>query len=90
MKTTADVKDKYQSLISTLKRERDELNVKVHLASMEVRDEWKGVEEKWEHLQSKGRQLGQATDESAHELGDAVSILGSELKETYKRLKRAL
>ena len=88
--TNNKIKDSYQSVIDSLKQERDELNVKMHLAGMEVRDEWNDVEKKWEHLQSKGHQLGKATGESAHEIGEVFTKLGDELKETYKRLKRAL
>lgn len=83
-------KDSYQSVMDTLKRERDELNVKMHLAGMEVRDEWQEVEKKWLHFQSKGQELGKASGESAHELGEAFAILSDELKATYRRLKRAL
>lgn len=90
MTTKDNIKDTYKSVIDSLKEERDELNLKMHLAGMEVREEWEDVEKKWEHLQSKGRQLGKATGESTHELGKAFSILGDELKETYRRLKRAL
>jgi hypothetical protein len=90
MTSKDNIKNTYKSIIGTLKEERDELNVKMHLAGMEVRDEWHDVEKKWEHLQSKGHQLSKATGESAHELGDAFAILGDELKETYRRLKKKL
>lgn len=90
MTTKDNFKNTYKSVISSLREERDELNLKMHLASMEVRDEWKDIEKKWQHLQTKERQLSKAAGESAHELGDAFSILGDELKETYRRLKRAL
>ena len=90
MSTKESIKDTYNSVIESLKEDRDELNVKMHLAAMDVRDEWQEIEKKWEHLQSKGHQLGKATGESAHELGEAFSLLGEELKETYRRLKRAL
>ena len=88
MTTKDTIKDNYTSVIESLKKERDELNLKVHLAAMEVRDEWDSVEEKWEHLQSKGHQLSKVTDKSAHELGEAFSILGEELKETYRRFRQ--
>lgn len=90
MSTKDTLKENYTSVIESLKKERDELNLKMHLAAMEVRDEWDSVEEKWQHFQSKGHQLSQATGESAHELGEAFSILGDELKETYRRLKNSV
>jgi hypothetical protein len=90
MNTKDNISNTYKSVIDSLKEERDELNLKVHLASMEVRGEWQDVEKKWEKLQSKGRYLGKASGESVHELGEAFSILGNELKETYGRLTRSL
>lgn len=90
IRTKDNLKEKYQSVIDSLREERDELNVKMHLAGMEVRDEWHEVEKKWEHLQSKGKHLSKATGESAHEIGESFSVLGHELKETYQRLKRSL
>ena len=90
MRTKNTIKDTYISVIEAVKKDRDELNLKVHLAGMEVRDEWALVEKKWEHLQSKGHQLSKVTGESAHELGVVFSSLSDEIKETYKRLKRAI
>lgn len=90
MTVRSNIKDSYRSAVEGLKQERDELNVKMHLAEMEVRDEWQEVEKKWEHFQTKAHELGKASGESAHELGEAFAILGEELKETYRRLKRAL
>jgi hypothetical protein len=49
MKASIDIQSNYKSAIDNLKKERDELNVKMHLASMEVRDEWEEIEKKWQH-----------------------------------------
>lgn len=90
MNTKSNIKETYTALIESVKKERDELNLKIHLAEMEVRDEWELVEKKWQLLQSKGHQLSKATSESSHELGDAFTILGDQIKATYNRLKQAV
>ena len=90
MTKTETAKQKYTELLNTLKTQRDELNVKMHLASMEVRDEWQVVEDKWEHLQSKGAQLEKEAGGAAHEVGEAISILGHEIKEGYKRIRNII
>jgi hypothetical protein len=90
MTTSDNIQNTYKSVIDTLKAERDELNVKIHLASMEVRDEWVEIEKTWDHAQSKAHQLGKASGQSAHQLGEAFSILGDELAEAYRRLKKTL
>jgi len=68
-----------------LKKLRDELELKMHLASMEARQEWKELDEKWQRFSSRAR-LG----DSAESVGDAVELLGEELKKGYKRLKAAI
>lgn len=90
MINTKDIQGSYQDLINSIKEERDELRVKIHLAGMEVRDEWEEVERKWEHLQARAHDLNKAGGKSAHEVGEAFATLGNELKETYRRLRRAL
>jgi hypothetical protein len=85
-----EVKQKYQEVIDSVTTERDELKVKMHLARMEVQDEWTVVEEKWQKFKSKNAQLEHAVSDSAHEIGEAMSILGGELKESYKRFKKVL
>ena len=85
-----DVKQKYHDVIDSVTTERDELKVKMHLARMEVQDEWKVVEKKWQQFKSKSAQLEHVASGSAQEIGEAISILGGELKESYKRFKKVL
>ena len=40
------IKEDINELADRLRRERDQLSVKIHLANMEVRDEWQDLEEK--------------------------------------------
>lgn len=89
MTTTEAVKQKAKDIIESLKTQRDELSVKIHLANMEVREEWEIVEHKWEHLQSKGAQIKKEVGNSAHEIGDAISNLADEIKESYQRIRKA-
>jgi len=68
-----------------LKKLRDELELKMHLASMEARQEWKALDAKWQSFSSRAR-----LEDSAESVGDAVELLGEELKKGYKRLKAAI
>lgn len=90
MTTTETAQKKYHEIIETLRTQRDDLKVKIHLANMEVRDEWEEVEDKWEHLKSREAQIGKEVGKSAHEVGEAISLLGQEIKEGYKRIRNAL
>lgn len=75
----------FDDLVEDLKQKRDELRVKMHLASKDMQDEWQEIEEKWERFSSKAEL--EATGEG---LGDAFKDLGHELKLGYQRIRDAL
>jgi hypothetical protein len=77
----ADVAD----LKRDLKKLRGELELRVHLASMEAKQEWQELEQKWQRFSSRAR-----LEESAESVGDALELLGEEIKRGYKRLRAAL
>jgi hypothetical protein len=68
-----------------LKKLREELQLKMHLASMEMKQEWDELEGKWEQFSAKT-----GLDESAHALGGSFEALGEELKNSYKRFRAGL
>lgn len=90
MITVQDIQEDYKTLIETIRQQRDELKVKIHLANMEIRNEWEELEKKWQHLESKGKQLKREFGHSAHDIGDAAALLGGELKAGYKRIRQLL
>ena len=46
-------KEGLASLVGKLKQERDELRLKIHLGTMEAKEEWSGLERKWETLETR-------------------------------------
>jgi len=42
-----------QKIADDLKRQRDELQVKLHLAKADARDEWAKLETRWEEVKGK-------------------------------------
>jgi hypothetical protein len=68
-----------------LKQMRDELNLKMHLASLEMKEEWEELEEKMESFSSRA-----GLETSRESVGEALGLLGGELKQGYKRLIAAL
>lgn len=74
-----------EDIVAQLKQKRDELRVRMHLASRELQDEWHELEEKAEDLAERARLA-----ESGEGIADALSQLGDELKKGYERLARAM
>ena len=75
----------FDDLVADLKQKRDELRLKVHLASKEAQDEWEELEEKMQEFSSRA-ELGKTSEG----LGDALGKLGEELKMGYKRVRNAI
>ena len=72
-------------VIEGLKTTRDEVALKIHLGSMDLQDEWKGLEKRWHAFEAKAE-----LDRSGRDIGAATRSLASELKSAYERLKKAL
>jgi hypothetical protein len=75
----------YDDLREELKVLRDELALKMHLASLEVKDELHGLEEQ---LKEFTRQADM--ERTADDVGTALTLLGEELKQGYRRILNAL
>jgi hypothetical protein len=85
-----DIKEEFDNLVEKLKRERDEITLKAHLASMDARKELEGAEKKWSQLKEKASEIADDTVETSEEYIDKAKIVGEELKETYKRISKRL
>ncbi|NIM71329.1 MAG: hypothetical protein GTN86_13695 [Xanthomonadales bacterium] len=75
----------FKDLLGDIRQARDEIHVRLHLASMEAREEWGKLEAKWDDFAA--RADVEATTEG---VGAALHQLGGELKEGYLRLRDAL
>lgn len=80
----------FEDLVQELRTARDELNVKMHLAAAEARDEWDVLEKKWEHFRVRAEKVGEATGEAAEEVGEALELVGEELRKGYRRIRKTL
>ena len=85
-----DYKEELRGIIENLKQERDELNVKMHLAKSDMKDEMQKLEEKWEDLRKRGTRAMEAVDDSAIEVSDTLRNLGEEIKEGYRKLRESM
>jgi redox-regulated HSP33 family molecular chaperone len=84
------IKDDMSETVERLRKERDQLRMKVHLANMEVRDEWEELEEKWELFTSKNKHFYKEIEPALGDVRAALSLLGDELKAGYKKIRDAL
>ena len=84
------MKGEIEESMKVIRQQRDELQLKIHLAGLEVQDEWETLEEKWDELVNKSMQLKKELDPTLDDINVAYSLLEDELKKGYEKLKKAL
>jgi uncharacterized coiled-coil DUF342 family protein len=84
------MKSEIDKNVEVIRQQRDELQLKIHLAGLEVQDEWETLEEKWDELVNKSMQLKKQLDPTLDDINVAYSLLEDELKKGYEKLKKAL
>ncbi|MBD3647835.1 MAG: hypothetical protein HUJ31_10380 [Pseudomonadales bacterium] len=83
-------KDRFERIMDDLKTHRDEINVRMHLARAELKDEWEELEDKLDYAQSKLKQLKKEGEQGAGEVHHALEVITDELSEAYRRIRDRL
>jgi len=86
--TMSERREELERLLETLKQQRDELHLQLHLAKAEARDEWTAMEGKWQQVEQKLGQLREVAGETAEEVGVAAGLLVDEIGRGYARLRK--
>ncbi len=84
------MKEEFNKLIEKLKVERDEVSLKIHLASMDAKKEYEEAEKKWVEVKAKASQITDGAVETSEEFIAKVKVVGEELKGTYSRISSRL
>lgn len=84
------VQKEFESLVEKLKTERDEISLKLHLASMEAKEEFAAAENQWNQIKIKAAEIADDTVETSEEYIAKAKIIGDELKEAYSRITKRL
>ena len=86
----ADTKHQIEELIEALKRQRDQLALKIHLGKAEAKDEWEKLEKKLGDLTAQAGPVGGAVGDTAKNVGSALELAGEEIKKGYERIRKLL
>jgi transcription elongation GreA/GreB family factor len=86
--------EKLQELVANLEQERDELRLKVHLASRDARDEFEALEARLDALRARLAEKGTEAQGTAAEVGDVVGEtarkLADDMREGYRKIREQL
>jgi hypothetical protein len=85
-----EMKVEFDRLVEKLRVERDEINLKMHLASMDAREEFAKAEIKWGQVKNTASKIADDAVETSEEFIAKAKIVGEELKETYNRISKRL
>lgn len=84
------IKEEFNNLLDKLKAERDEIGLKLHLASMEAKEEFEAAEQQWALIKAKAADIADDSVETSEEFIAKAKVVGEELKETYQRVTKRL
>lgn len=85
-----NIQEDFEELIEQLKQQRDEINLKIHLAGMEINDEWENAEKDWKELREKIIEITADAKETGDDFIHASKAVAEELSLTYDRIKERL
>jgi len=80
--------ERINKLSAELRKEADELRVQLHLAKLELGDEWVKIEAKLKKLDAKAHGAGKATAEASEDVWKAAKLLGEEIRKGFKSIAR--
>jgi len=83
-------RDHLAELISSLKQQRDELALQIHLGKEEAKEEWDKVTAKLDELTKDYEPLKDAVGETAGNVFDALKLVAGEVEEGFQRIRKAL
>ena len=75
-----------ETLLTNLDNTREELSLKLHLASMEVRDEFEAAEKQWQEVKNKVNEIADDSKQNSEEFIDKTKHIAKELEKTYQRI----
>jgi len=84
------LKIEFDNLLEKLKYERDEIILKLHLASMAAKEEFEEADKHWDTLKNKAAEIADESKETSEEFIAKAKIVGEELKDAYDRISKRL
>jgi len=83
-------KDRIQETISSLKQQRDELALQIHLGAIEVKQEYADTLEKLDQLTEEFEPLKKAATESADNILSSLELTSEEISNSFTRIRQSL
>ena len=76
--------------ISSLKQQRDELALQIHLGKAEAKDEWNRLEERLRELAKQYEPLKDAVEDTSSEVFSGLKLVAEEIRAGFQRIRKSL
>ncbi len=87
--TTKTPGQRLDEVIASTKQQYDEAKLKIHLANMELKEQWDQLEDRWVDFCEKCKRADETAKESEGKVHDALQNVGQELREAFENIKQA-
>ncbi len=77
-------------LIEDLAQERDELRLRIHLGSLEAKEQLGKLDDQLFQLRQSFAPTKEAVGETAEDVWEALKLVGSEIKVGFDRIRKSL
>ncbi len=84
------LQNEFEDLLDKLNTQREELQLKLHLAGLEAKSEFEQAEQQWQEIKTKASAIADDTVETSEEFIGKAKIVGEELVDTYHRIAKRL
>jgi hypothetical protein len=81
---------RWEERLAALRKERDELALKIKLGKAEARDEWKAIEAKLVALEARARPAAKVVGETAQGVGASLELAAEEIKKGFDKIRKLL
>ena len=86
----SDTRKKLDELVNTVRKERDELKLQIHLASLDAKDEYERLSKKCDRLADEYQPVTEAVEKTADNVVSALGMVADELKFGFQRVRQAI
>lgn len=82
--------EQIDKLVSALRQQRDELNLKLKLGSAEAKEQWEQLEKKLAKLTDKADRVSDVAEQTGEQVIEAAKLAADEIRKGYERIRNMI
>ena len=83
-----DIKSELEKTRDALQQQRDEIRVQIHLAKMDVKEEWESTETQFLALEAKIKEIKADASDAKKDIAASAKQLLEDIQAAYHRIRR--